>query len=286
MWVLNKPSVTRAKQDIDVLIAHCRNLDVVTDKPLLEQLYDDYDNGGGEVTAAQMAATDSKKEVIHNQYSKTSGKDQNTGHDKPLVYVRNELLDPDFAGTCPYCSINKPSQLDHYMDMSNYGQLATCRLNLVPLCGHCNWLKSDKPYTDFMHPYYPKVRPGTIFLKADCTIVHGRVCVSFSIDGGALADAALETRLTSQIREIRLEKRLRNAVNEFLTHELMRSHVKTNAGLKRVLAEMLTALAVQYGDNDWRTAVIRGLRNCRAFDINVVDNYRNHPVVVNGGAVL
>ncbi len=38
MWVLNKPSVTRAKQDIDVLIAHCRNLDVATDKPLLEQL--------------------------------------------------------------------------------------------------------------------------------------------------------------------------------------------------------------------------------------------------------
>lgn len=286
MWVLNKPSLARSKQDIDVLIAHCNNLDAVVDKPLLEQLYDDYDNGGGEVTTAQLAATDGKKDVIRGQYSKTSGKDSNTGLDKTLVYLRNELLDPDFADTCPYCSINKPNQLDHYMDKSTYGQLATRRLNLVPLCGHCNWLKSDKPYKDFMHPYYPKVRPGVIFLKADCTIVHGRVCVSFSIDGTALGNVALETRLARQISEIRLDKRLQKAVNEFLTHELLRSHVRTNAGLKRTLVEMQNVTGRQYGDNDWRTAVIRGLRNCAAFDMTVVNNYRNNPIVVNNGAVL
>ena len=286
MWVLNKPRLADAKQDIDVLIAHCNNLHVTIDKPLLEQLYDDYDQGGGEVTTAQLAATDKKKEIIKNQYSKTSGKDPYTGLDKSLVYVRNALLDPNFADTCPYCSINRPSQLDHYMDKSTFGQLATCRLNLVPLCGHCNWLKSDKSYTNYMHPYYPKVRSGVVFLKADCTIIRGRVCVTFSIDGTALGNAALATRLSHQISEIQLEKRLRKAVNEFLTHELLRSHVKTNVGLRRVLMEMQSTISTQYGPNDWRTAVIRGLINCAAFDMTVVNNYRNNPIVVNNGAVL
>lgn len=285
MWVLNKPSKADAKNDINVLIAHCNNLDA-TDKTALEQLYDDYDNGNGEVTAAQLAATDGKKEIIKGQYDKTSGKDSNTGQDKVLVYMRNELLDPDKVNKCPYCSINRPSQLDHYMDKSQYGQLATCRLNLVPLCGPCNRLKHDKPYTGFMHPYYPKVRRGMIFLKADCTVVSGRVNVVFSIDATAVNDAALTARLTNQITEIKLQSRLRMAVNEFLTQELLRSHVKTDAGLKRTLTGIEKNLDRQFGANDWRTAVIRGLKNCAAFNITVVDNYRNHPVAVNGGAVI
>lgn len=285
MWKLNKPSKIDAKNDLDVLIAHCDNLDA-TDKPMLEQLYEDYDNGNGEVTTAQLAATNSKKDIIKGQYDKTSGKDKNTGQDKVLVYMRNELMDPNLVDKCPYCSINKPSQLDHFMDKSKYGQLATCRLNLVPLCGPCNRLKHDKPYTGFMHPYYPRVKRGIIFLKADCTIVRGRVSVAFSIDASALNDAALTARLTNQITEINLQSRLRKAVNEFLTHELLRSHVKTNAGLRRTLTGIEKNLGLQYGDNDWRTAVIRGLKGCAAFDITVVENYRNHPVVINGGAVL
>ena len=76
MWVLKKPRLATAKNDIDVLIQNCRNLDAA-DKPNLEQLFDDYDRGGGEVTAAQLAATEAKKEIIKSQYSKTSGKDSN-----------------------------------------------------------------------------------------------------------------------------------------------------------------------------------------------------------------
>lgn len=286
MWVLNRPKLEDAKRDIDTLIAHCYNLDAATDKPLLEQLYEDYDNGQGEVTVAQLAPTAAKQDIIKNQYNKTSGKDANTGHDKPLVYIREGLLDPRNVEKCPYCGINQPKQLDHYMDKKTYGQLAVCRLNLVPLCGHCNWLKSDKSYKEFMHPYYPKVKRGVIFLIADCSIVRRRVCVKFRIDGDVLGDTALESRLAHQISNMHLDRRLKMAVNEFLTNELLRSHVRTNADLDSSLAEIQRCNAIEYGDNDWRTAVIRGLRNCAAFDITVVEYYRNHPHRVNGGALL
>ena len=58
--------------------------------------------------------------------------------------------------------------------------------------------------------------------------------------------------------------------------------MKTNTGIRRMLAGMLAALIPEYGDNDWRTAVVRGLMNCRAFDMTVVNNYRRNPHVVNG----
>lgn len=286
MWVLHKPTLADAKHDIAVLIAHCRNLDDATDKPLLETLYENYDSGQGEVTAGQLTPTAHRKRIIENQYRKTSGKDPNTGSEKALVYIRRDLLDSPNAEKCPYCSINTPTQLDHFMDKSTYGQLATCRLNLVPLCGHCNWLKGDKSYTGFMHPYYPKVRQGVIFLVADCTIVRGRVCVKLRVDGAALNDTELEARLNSQIHNLYLDRRLNMAINEFLTHELLNTQVKTNAGLRRVLSLLLVNVERQYGLNDWRAAVVRGLRQCASFDITVVENYKNYPHVVNGGAVL
>jgi len=285
MWVLNNPGLEKAKQDIDKLIKHCNKL-YPTDKPLLEQLYEDYDKGQGEVTAAQLAPTAAKQSIIKNLYIKTSGKDPTTGNDKSLVYLRNELLDPINAERCPYCGINQPNQLDHYMDKSTYGQLAVCRLNLVPLCGQCNWLKSNKSYTEFMHPYYSKVRQDVTFLIADCTIVRRRVCVKFRIDGEALGDTALESRLARQISNMHLDKRLKMAVNELITNELLRSHVRTNADLDSSLAEIQRFNSMQYGNNDWRTAVIRGLRNCTAFDITIVEHYRSHPHRVNGGALL
>lgn len=49
MWILKKPDLTEAKKDIKVVVRHCNSLND-DDRVLLEQLYDDYNNGGGEVT--------------------------------------------------------------------------------------------------------------------------------------------------------------------------------------------------------------------------------------------
>lgn len=175
MLILSKPSLGLAKRDIDILILHCNNLNA-SHKPMLEQLYRVYDLGIGEVTEDQLRPLADKKNIIREQYKKTYYRDAGTGH---LFYVRKELMSK--VQKCPYCSINEPSQLDHYMDKGNYGQLATCRLNLVPLCGTCNWLKEDRTYKDFIHPYYQKF-PHAPFLIADCKVTNLCVSVFFPID--------------------------------------------------------------------------------------------------------
>ena len=159
MWKLHKPKLSDAKNDIIVFVSHCNNLEE-SDKWKMSKLYEDYDVGNGEVSALQLQPLEGKKEIIRRQYAKTSGKLQNKDEDNHLVYIRKELMRN--VDKCPYCSINAPQQLDHFMDKALYGQLAVCRLNLVPLCGTCNHKKGEISYKEFTHPYYQKFQPQTV----------------------------------------------------------------------------------------------------------------------------
>ena len=213
MWILYKPKLSDAKNDIDVVVSHCYNLDD-SDKRKMAKLYEDYDAGKGEATPLQLQPLEGKKEIIRRQYAKTSGKQQNKNEDNHLVYIRKDLMKD--VDKCPYCSINAPQQLDHFMDKALYGQLAVCRLNLVPLCGTCNHKKGEISYKEFTHPYYQKFPPGP-FLKADCRIVKNRVIVKLSIDSTVITDSVLRLRLEKQMQNLDLSTRLGKAVNEFLS---------------------------------------------------------------------
>lgn len=274
MWILQKPTLNAAKKDIDVLIQHCRSLGVV-EKPLLETLYDEYENGQGEVTPAQLQPLNNKADDIRKQYVKTF----NTKGNNQLYYIRKELMNN--VQKCPYCSINPPAQLDHYMDKSTYGQLATCRLNLVPLCGSCNHLKSDTTYKDFVHPYYQSF-PSVPFLIANCMVVNGRVVVSFKIDKSVIQGTLLH-KTKKQMKHIKLKRRLQMAAQEFIADKCFICMANTDAELQMFLSVILKSMEFHFGLNDWRSALIRGLIACKQFDINVVNNIKASVKPVNGG---
>jgi len=278
MWKLLKPRLSDAQNDIKTVVAHCRDLEDA-DRFNLSRLYADYDCGHGEVTEAQLKATEGKKEVIKKQYDKTSGKISHGGSDNHLVYIRKDLMSQ--VDKCPYCSINEPQQLDHFMDKDTYGQLATCRLNLVPLCGTCNNLKGKKEYKKFTHPYYQEF-PDRYFLIARCRVIRGCVHVQLQIDKQALADDVLYDRLMSQMEYIRLQKRLKKAVNEFLSQMFMQCSAKSEQELKCYLDILVEHYTRIYNKNDWRTAVLRGLRDCLDFNMGVVNAYKKNVKPING----
>lgn len=278
MWKLLKPRLADARKDIETVIAHCQDLEEADQAPL-RQLYVDYHRGGGEVTDAQLKATEGKKEVIKGQYAKTTGKIPHTDRDNHLVYIRKALMRS--VDKCPYCSINEPQQLDHFMDKDTYGQLATCRLNLVPLCGTCNNLKGKKSYKEFIHPYYQDF-PDGYFLVARCYVVRGCVHVKLDIDKLVLANNALYDRLMAQIDHIHLQKRLKKAINEFLTQIILSCRATSDRALRKELAVIVKHYVELYHKNDWRTAVLRGLTVCQDFNMEVVNTYKKKVKPING----
>lgn len=265
MWgIPDKPTLRKAKNDAAKTVAHCRGLDAA-DEVKLKTLYEAYDTKNGRPDAADLAPLDGKKDVIKKQYPKTYGNGD-------LSYIRRELMKD--VDRCPMCSILPPTDLDHFWNQSNFGQLAVCRLNLIPACGICNKKKTNGNPDDFVHAYYQQFPAGVVFLKADCKIVRGYVVPMFSIDGSGLGDATLTRRLNSQVTEVKLKNRLRAASKGFLRELFQGTTFSTDRALNAYLSKAEKDKTSVYGLNDWRTALIRGLRACPGMNMSVVLNYR------------
>lgn len=277
MWIVgNRPTIDQALGDIDPLVDHCNNLNNAH-KPLLVKLYRQYNVNNGCATAAELSPLDGVKDVIEGQY-----KSKMTGN-KTLGYVRQELNNN--VDKCPMCSINEPTQLDHFMNEGTYGQLACCRLNLVPACGRCNLLKHDSVYTDFIHAYYDHY-PDVDFLITTITVKNNKVGMMFGIDLNALGNGDLARRTEHQFFSLDLTKRLHKAGIMFLNDLIGGYRCSTDKQLQLDLMTSELNMKSKYGRNDWRTSIVRGLRANPAFDINVVNSMRGPGRAarpVNGG---
>ena len=261
MWKLKKPNLNTALEvDIDNLITHCRKL-TPADKGGLQSLYKLYDNQNGLLTDQQYDAYDSDKaEAILGQYRKT--RKGGVYH-----YIRDELNAT--VGRCPYCGINQPDTLDHYMPESIFKALAVCRLNLVPLCSRCNNLKLDKPFARFIHCYYQQY-PDNIFLLAKVFTIKQRWVVTYSIDETAIPDKDLYDKIVFQCGEIELKKRLQKEALTYLDDLCGQCVANSNDELRVWLKGRLNYSLTTYGKNDWRTALLRGLLAYPKLDIGIV----------------
>lgn len=271
MWKIEKPSLRRAcNKDIEELVDHCGNLDD-TIKPALKKLYQDYDAQMGTVTAAQLATIPAGKDVvIHSQYPKT--RDGQT-----LSYIRAELMAGVFK--CPYCSINQPTTLDHYMPESQYKALAVCRLNLVPMCGTCNNLKSTKTYSNFVHCYYQTYPTAQPFIKAKVYVLKQRFVVKFSIDDGVLSDPALKSKVHYQIDKLHIFQNIMKESSVFIATLCKDFDCKNNADMLAWLNRELLKDVDLYGFNDWRCAIIRGMLDYSGLDLSIFQYNKVNPSI-------
>ena len=277
MWKLEKPDLSRAKgKDVRELIANCDELDDTLKKPLKE-LYQQYDDQHGSVTEVQLSAiADDKAKAIHGMY-------KSTYENKPLAYIRDELTAKVYK--CPYCGIAQPNTLDHYMPESKYEALAVCRMNLVPMCGVCNNYKHTKPYEKFVHCYYESLPTTTLFLVAKVYTVKQRFVVKFDFDSMAIGDVALEGKLRYQEKEIRLFKRIQKECVVYISTLCRSCEVTDTAALRLWLERRLRDNESDYGMNDWRCAVIRGMLAYSGLNISQIQYNRANPMVINAGGV-
>lgn len=275
MWILEKPDTIKAfGSDVDELVAHCVSLDAA-DAVDLKKLHHQYDKNGGTASPAELAKLDPKKDIIKNQYTSKVKKGGT------LEVIRKDLFQN--VEQCPMCGINQPSQLDHYMDKKTYGQLACCRLNLVPACGICNHTKSNGDYTKYVHAYYDRYDPAD-FLVTIVTVKNNRLGFRFFIDKGAIQDINLATRTESQFNELHLNSRFHKAAINFVEELVKGLTCKKDRSLMQKLKSWEAYYQDRYGRNHWKTSVIRGLRACPAFNIAVVNAMRTKPVtkMING----
>lgn len=252
MWILNKPSIEDAINDISKIAKiHKKKQLNNNEQTLLALIYRKYDRNNGHITAADsnlISAT--KQEYIQSFY-------EDTYKNKPLKFIREELKKGVFR--CPICGISEPAQLDHVYPQQQNKVLAVCRLNLVPECGPCNLIKRDKDPNLFIHPYYnPQLKGKEIFI-IKFQVIHHTISWKIEINQNALSQTDYNST-KRQLEEIELKPRLYRETSYLLANVLCRkdnwNDMKVFAAVvKQKYEESLYSRDV----NDWQTAFYKGL---------------------------
>ena len=86
------------------------------------------------------------------------------------------------------------------------------------------------------------------------------------IDGRNL-DSSLIEKLENQIEVIELSKRLNKECITFITSNFVIESLANNEALKFFISDRLKKASDYYGNNDWHTALLQGLYDCKEFDI-------------------
>lgn len=151
MWKLEKPSLQSSKDDLREVTVLCRDINE-GDRLDFEALYEEYDNNNGKISEEYHF------DFIKNHVAQSSamyGQYYKLNEGGKLDYIRAELFIE--AHDCPFCGFGEPVTLDHFMPESKYKELATCRLNLVPLCWKCNNKKNNDDYQNFIIKSFRKM---------------------------------------------------------------------------------------------------------------------------------
>lgn len=277
MWILEKPLIDDAINDIAFVIAESKGVFTNEDRDVLSDIYKSYDNLNGHMTQELENKLDNvKKEKLYDLYDCTQ-------KGRKLYYIRKALMDK--VTVCPMCGIKCPTQLDHHSPRSKFKSMSVSRLNLVPICGECNNKKGQLTEENFIHPYYDRaIENLPFFVISICSDSNShRISWKFSINDEIIGDKNLADRINKQVGVVKLYERLNRETNEMLSDFL--------SGIEDFSDDVLsTLLHVEYkkhfkrrGLNDWHTVFIKALMDSPSFTKEEAKVYVKCIKPVNGG---
>lgn len=102
---------------------------------------------------------------------------------------------------CPYCNIDTPSHLDHYLPRSKFPEYSVLSLNLIYVCSVCNSIYKGDDYVNsnnerlYFNPYFDSFIDTISFLKCDITIDTIYPKFTFSIDENLITTSHYEYKI-------------------------------------------------------------------------------------------
>ena len=258
MWTLPPPDITAVDAQLTTALTYANGASVyvlsAVERAAVFAVYQAYDALLGQPDPSLLpAALAACRQHIRDGYDQV----QIGGRLKAL---RASLLTS--ITVCPYCGFGEPTELDHYLPKSHYGELAIYPRNLVPSCGPCNNAKRTivpgaAPGPGLIHPYFHELR-NEVFMRADVGFAAGALEVTFRIEAGTI-EAGLAQMLQFQLNRLKLNERYPRQINKFLFEQrtailMFKDEALTNYFLRS--AESLTAT---FGRNDWRAALLESL---------------------------
>lgn len=267
MWKVNPPAKGNIDSQLDAALIESDGTAKYTlsaaERSALHVLYDDYDALMGEPDARlNPAALSLCQDAIHDAYNQV----QKGGR---LATMRARLLRA--ARECPLCGAAPATTLDHHLPKGDYRSLAINPSNLIPCCQPCNRAKGtlDPAMGEaLIHAYFQDI-PAATFLVATSEYDAGTLVISFSVDS-EIVEEPLLSKLTFQIRRLKLDERLADSINIFLFDlktgiENFRKLPEAREEIRIFLQKAAVSLDGSFGKHHWKSAVARSLAACEPF---------------------
>lgn len=178
-----------------------------------------------------------------------------------------------YQNRCPYCGLDKPRTIDHYLPQSIFPEFSVYPCNLIPCCGYCNtkknkyWLKDNKRL--FLNFYFDNI-PEEKFLYAN--LIYDKPnstkpTVSFELKNNGNILPELFEVIQNHYKSLDLLKQYSLSVEEILSSidDKIRNEKLPIKLHKKIINNELNSFSRLYGINYWQTSVLEAIINCEDF---------------------
>ncbi|WP_248548435.1 HNH endonuclease [Paenibacillus odorifer] len=182
-----------------------------------------------------------------------------------------ELQSIQHQNVCPYCGIDRPRTIDHYLPKNEFPEFSVYPLNLIPCCQFCNgkkgkrWLKEgERLFINYYHDSLPDVK--YLYTNIEMSRL-GVPKVTFRLENNNNIPSALFNIIQNHYETLDLLREFSlnvaseiSAINDKIKHEKI--SIKSH---KRSLQVDLNSLNRLFGRNFWKSSLLEALINCDAF---------------------
>jgi hypothetical protein len=177
-------------------------------------------------------------------------------------YIRGRIFSSQegpLRALCPYCMLDRPKTLDHYVGMSEFPEYAILCRNLIPCCWSCNHKKNEnwrlhhqRRYIHFYNDQFLHYR----FLSAEMICTAGetvaRIVYSLHQPDGMPDEAFRIVSTHFQDLELLREYSLRAVDYVSSERDMLDLHLQKPRGeVRQNLLDRHASLANTYGRNYW-----------------------------------
>lgn len=236
-------------------------------KSVVFERYSHYEDNSKELKHISQSpiSQDDEKDYLKSNYSRNKD-----GYlEGEVVSAILKAQSPQLRNTCPYCGIDKPRTIDHYLPQSLFPEYAIYPSNLIPCCGYCNskkgkrWIhEGDRMFINF---YFDELPYETIFLEVEFNyLLDDEVPkISFNLTQESI-DKDQFKLIESHYSRLELKNEYAAESDEEISNirQLIVDSPETSllthiANLKR----NLKVFEKKYGVNYWKSALYRGIIN-------------------------
>lgn len=173
---------------------------------------------------------------------------------------------------CPFCLLDKPKTLDHYIGQEEFPEYSFLVKNLIPCCYDCNQIKTTKWRENnrrrFIHFYNDNFFDEQ-FLFADLAIIANTPIINLSINKPQSMTNEDFQIIEWHFEDLNLIQQYKERCNSYLSTELKIIKDSSINGLsnQQITTQLLTSernYAGDYGLNYWKSVMFQ----CMSQNVN------------------